>query len=31
VSQRFIADRDAALQFGFASSRGTPSVPLPVT
>jgi acetyl esterase/lipase len=31
VSQRFIADRDAALQFGFASRHGTTSVPLPVT
>ena len=31
VSQRFIADRDAALQFGFSSALGAPSVPLPVT
>jgi len=30
VSQRFIADRDAALQYGFSGSPGTPSVPLPV-
>ena len=30
VSQRFIADRDAALQFGFSGGAGTPRVPLPV-
>ncbi len=30
VSQRFIADRDAALQYGFSGSPGRTSVPLPV-
>jgi len=30
VSQLFIADRDAALQYGFSGSPGRTSVPLPV-
>jgi len=30
ISQRFIADRDAALQYGFSGSPGRTSVPLPV-
>jgi acetyl esterase/lipase len=31
VSQRFIADRDAALRIGFSRHAGTAHVPLPVT
>jgi len=31
VSQRFIADRDAALRYAFAGAGGAPRPPLPVT
>jgi acetyl esterase/lipase len=31
VSQRFVADRDAALRIGFSRSSATAHVPLPVT